>query len=90
MTSILSAKKSTWVAREDDRFESLYLRQKFQRHEKVRLNRSVCRSVGSFLLRTEASCAERQSAGDTNQFVANTKKSAYRINGFTYVGEGIE
>lgn len=29
-------------------------------------------------------------AGDTNQFVANTRKSAYRINGFTYVGEGIE
>ena len=24
------------------------------------------------------------------QIVANTKKSAYRINGFTYVGEGIE
>ena len=30
MTSILSAKKSSWVTREDDRLESLYLRQKFQ------------------------------------------------------------
>ena len=60
MTSILSAKKSSWVTREDDRFESLYLRQKFQCHETECLK--FCGSSGPGLRGAALLCGDREVA----------------------------